>query len=122
MPALLVPADATVPVQLIDLAEGDSSYTALRTAIGGYLEVQAHQEGDLWLHDEGRLIDLPINVRINHWMLNDAALAHQQQVGESMVIYGDVVITGPPDRDGTKLLWTRNSSTTSRTWSSAPMP
>src|SRR4051794_11404964 len=46
------------------------------------------------------LIDLPINVRVNQWMLNDSTQAHEQRVGGSMVIYGDVGTTEPPDRHG----------------------
>ena len=100
IPALLVPADPGIPVRIIDLSEGKSSLAVLQKAVGGAVEVQAHDEGDLWLNDEGRLIDLPINVRVNHWMVNDSTRARHHHVGESLVMYGDVVITGPPDHHG----------------------
>lgn len=100
MAALLVPADPESAAKVIDLSDRESTLSALQEAVGGDVEVQDHDEGDIWINDMGRLIDLPINVRANHWMLNDSTKAHEGRVGESMVMYGDVVITGPPDRDG----------------------
>jgi hypothetical protein len=100
MPALLVPADPSQPVKVIDLKAGGSHLDVLQEAIGGTIAVQEHVEGDIWLHDEGRIINLPINVRVNHWMINTSHLAHQHLVNEMLIIYGDVVITGPVDRQG----------------------
>jgi hypothetical protein len=37
---------------------------------------------------------------VTNWVLNDSALAKQGRAWEGAVIYGDVVITGPPDREG----------------------
>lgn len=48
----------------------------------------------------GRLIDLAINIRVNHWALNESTASRQGEVGESTMVYGDVVMTGPPDVEG----------------------
>jgi hypothetical protein len=100
IPVLFVPADPDIPIRILTLPNPEAGFDILQQAVGGNFEVQAHDEGDIWLNDEGRLLDLPINVRINHWMLNDSALAREHQVGESLVMYGDVVVTGPPDENG----------------------
>lgn len=100
MKGLVIPADVDQPVRVIDLAAGDGSLANLQREVGGYVEAQAHREGDIWLHDEGRLIDLPVNPRINHWMLKDSQRAKAGQVAEQMVMYGDVVFTGPADAKG----------------------
>lgn len=100
MRALLIPADPTKPVSVIDLNAGPGSLKNLQGAVGGYVEVQAHAEGDLWLNEEGRLIDLPINVRANRFLLSDSQLAKEHEVSERGIMYGDVVMTGPPDREG----------------------
>lgn len=98
--ALLIPADVNQPVQVIDLNAGPGELPNLQAAVGGLVDVQAHPEGDLWCNDSGRICGLPVNVRVGAWMLNQSASAAAGRVGESMVIYGDVVMTGPPDRNG----------------------
>jgi hypothetical protein len=98
--ALLIPADVTRPALVIDLTAGRGELGNLQAAVGGLVEVQAHPEGDLWCNDSGRIDGLPVNVRVNVWMLNESAAAKASRVAEGMVIYGDVVVTGPPDRDG----------------------
>jgi hypothetical protein len=39
-----------------------------------------------------------VNVRISHFVLNDSTMAKEGRAWEGAVIYGDVVITGPPQR------------------------
>lgn len=98
---LLIPVDPTKPVSLVDLSrDADDSTGALQRLVGGRIDVQAHDEGDFWLNDDGRLIDLAINVRVNHWVLNESTAARQGEVGEFTMVYGDVVMTGPPDAEG----------------------
>lgn len=100
MRALVVPADPSQPVREIDLNAGEGSLRNLQQAVGGYVDVQAHAEGDIWVHDEGRIIDLPVNVRVSHWVLNESEASKQGTVGEWSVLYGDAVITGRPDAEG----------------------
>jgi hypothetical protein len=100
MDALVIPADPAEQVRLIDLDAGDGSLANLQKAVGGFVEVQAHSEGDIWLNDEGRINDSRVNIRASHWVLNDSAMSREGRVGEWSVLYGDVVVTGPPDREG----------------------
>ena len=100
MDALVVPADPQKAVKVIDLNAGDGSYANLRKEIGGTLDVVEHAEGDIWIHDTGRIDGHPINVRVSHWVLNTSQLAHEGRAGEWSVIFGDCVITGGPDREG----------------------
>lgn len=100
MKGLVIPADVTQPVRVIDLNAGDGSLANLQREVGGYVDVQAHDVGDIWVNDEGRLIDLPVNPRINHWLLNESDWAKQGVVSERQVLYGDVVFTGRPDAQG----------------------
>jgi hypothetical protein len=100
MDALVVPADPTEPVRVIDLDSGAGQLDNLQKAVGGFVEVQANSERDLWIHDEGRINDSPVNVRASHWVLNDSQMAKEGRAGEWSVLYGDVVVTGPPDREG----------------------
>jgi hypothetical protein len=100
MKGLVIPADVTQPVRVIDLHSGDGSLTNLQRDVGGYVDVQAHDVGDIWVNDEGRLIDLPVNPRVNYWLLNESDWAKQGIVSERQVLYGDVVFTGRPDARG----------------------
>ena len=97
---LVVPADVDQAPRVIDLNDGDGTVANLQREVGRLLEVQAHPEADFWLHDEGRLIDLPINVRVNHWLLHDSTRAREGVVTEGWIIYGDAVVTGPADATG----------------------
>src|SRR6266576_3151170 len=76
MDALVIPADVSRPIKVIDLV--------------------AHRECDIWIHGKGRINGSPVNVRASHWVLNASEKAQQGRVGEWSVLYGDVVITGPP--------------------------
>jgi hypothetical protein len=76
------------------------SLANLQQNVGGLIDVVAHREGDFWINDEGRINGSPVNVRVTNWVLNDSALAKQGRAGEWSVIFGDVVITGGPDREG----------------------
>lgn len=100
MKALIIPADPSEPCRVVNLAAGARQLANLQDAVGGYVDVQAHDECDIWVNDEGRLIDLPVNVRVSHWMLNESERAKRGEVGESMVMYGDAVLTGPADSEG----------------------
>lgn len=100
MDALVVPADPKEPVRVIDLNAGEGSLDNLQKAVGGLVDCVAHREGDLWINDEGRINGSPVNVRITHWVLNESAFAKEGHVGEWSVLYGDVVVTGGPDREG----------------------
>jgi hypothetical protein len=100
MNALIVPADPQERVRVVDLNSGDGSLANLQHAVGGLVDVVAHREGDIWINDEGRINDSPVNVRVTHWVLNDSAMAKEGQVGEWSVLYGDIAVTGPPDREG----------------------
>jgi hypothetical protein len=39
-------------------------------------------------------------VRVTHFVLNDSTMAKEGRAWEGAVIYGDVVISGGPDREG----------------------
>jgi hypothetical protein len=60
------------------------------------IDIVGHRECDLVINDEGRINDSPVNVRVTHWVLQDSTLAKEGRAYEWSVIYGDVVITGPP--------------------------
>lgn len=100
MKGLVIPADVNEPVRVIDLNAGDGSLANLQREVGGYVDVQAHDVGDIWLNDEGRLIDLPVNPRINYWLLHESDWAKQGLADERTIMYGDVVFTGRPDSEG----------------------
>jgi Domain of unknown function (DUF3846) len=96
MDALVVPADPKEPVRVIDLHAGGDEVRNLQREVGGVFDIVGHRECDLVINDTGRIDGSPVNVRISHWVLHDSALAKDGRAWEGAVIYGDVVITGPP--------------------------
>lgn len=97
--ALHIPADINQPVQLVEYELGESLGT-LQHLVGGLVDVQAHSEGDVWCHDESRIINLPVNPRVSYWMLRDSKIAKEGNASEWNVFYGEVVLTGPVDDKG----------------------
>lgn len=97
MDAVAVPADPQQPVRVIDLHAGDE-VTNLQRGVGGVFDIVGHRECDLVINDEGRINGSPVNVRVTHWVLQDSTMAKEGRAWEGAVIYGDVVITGPPQR------------------------
>jgi hypothetical protein len=98
MDALVVPADPQEPVRVIDLNAGGDQVKNLQKEVGGVFDIVGHRECDLVINDEGRINGSPVNVRISHFVLNDSTMAKEGRAWEGAVIYGDVVITGPPQR------------------------
>jgi Domain of unknown function (DUF3846) len=96
MDALVVPADPQEPVRVIDLDAGGDQVKNLQKEVGGVFDIVGHRECDLVINDEGRINGSPVNVRISHFVLNDSTMAKEGRAWEGAVIYGDVVITGPP--------------------------
>jgi hypothetical protein len=100
MDALVVPADPEEPLRVIDLNAGNDQLKNLQREVGGLIDIVEHKECDLVINDEGRINGSPVNVRVTHFVLNDSIMAKEGRAWEGAVIYGDVVITGGPDREG----------------------
>jgi Domain of unknown function (DUF3846) len=96
MDALAVPADPQQPVRVIDLDAGGDQVKNLQKEVGGVFDIVGHRECDLVINDEGRINGSPVNLRVTHWILQDSTMANEGRAWEGAVIYGDVVITGPP--------------------------
>ena len=96
MDAPVVPADPQQPVRVIDLNAGGDQLKNLQREVGGLIDIVGHKECDLVINDEGRINDSAVNVRVTHWILQDSTMAKEARAWEGAVIYGDVVITGPP--------------------------
>ena len=96
MDALVVPADPREPVRVIDLDAGGDQVRNLQSELGGVFDIVGHKECDLVINDEGRINGSPANVRVTHWILQDSTMAKEGRAWEGAVIYGDGVITGPP--------------------------
>lgn len=73
--------------QVLDLPK-DDSYEIIKEAVGGWLDTVSNENGSIvgYLHDEGLLIGLPVNVV--------ATLLFQ------MPLVGDMVLVGGLDKDG----------------------
>lgn len=91
MKALTVTTDGTVTENIFD---NDTAYQTIRDGVGGYIEaVTIDFDITMWVHEEGKLLDLPHN--------KFAQQAWNRTHGEfSDYIVGDVVFTGGSDDEG----------------------
>jgi hypothetical protein len=82
---------------LIDLTADSNELLTLQMAVGGLIEAKT-LEGDytLFMNEEGKLMQLPINERATEiWLANFPNFPD--------VIVGDVVIAGGTDEEGEQL-------------------
>ncbi len=69
------------------------TYQFLSESVGGLIQgVSLSDKVDMWLNEEGKIIDLPYN--------HIATVAWASVFGETDIIVGDVVFTGGVDEDG----------------------
>jgi primosomal replication protein N len=54
---------------------------------------------DLVINEEGRINGSPVNVRVTHFVLHHSTMPKEGRAWEGAVIYGDVMITGGPERE-----------------------
>lgn len=87
--ALRVNTDFTTEV--LDLSSNE--YEQLRDSVGGLIQAVDLRQGlTIWVNEEGKLIDLPVNVIGTHlW---------EKSFGMTDVILGDCVFTGNSDDEG----------------------
>ena len=88
---ITIPANEAQPVTPSD-SPGDLA--ALQAAVGGYIEAVGTGNICLWLDEEGKLKNRPVNTRATK-------LAHRMKaISRHDVIVGDAVITGFNDDTG----------------------
>lgn len=90
--ALRVNTDFTTEV--LDLSSNE--YEQLRDTVGGLIQAVDLRQGlTIWVNEEGKLIDLPVNVIGTHlW---------EKSFGMTDVIVGNCVFTGNADDEGETL-------------------
>ena len=95
---VLIPADEEIPIELIEIEQGD--YKAYQQRIQGPFDCVNldRPPATLFVHDEGKLIGLPLNRRatLMTWCHNDRYRGMD-------FIAGDCVLAGQPDDEGETL-------------------
>lgn len=91
---IVIPADVDVPISTIEFERGD--ITAIQQVVDGTFDVidTASHGASIWIHDEGKLIGRPFNLRAALYLWLDSVWRQQD------VLLGAVLFTGHPDRDG----------------------
>jgi hypothetical protein len=94
MKALLIPADPSRPVELIDISGRDH----LRTHVGGLPEAtQYDYDAIMFVSDTGRIDGQPIDMRATDYIRRDSEAARQGKmigIDPSYGLYGEVVVVG----------------------------
>lgn len=76
---------------------GEDAYKTLSSAVEGYIQpvYLPSKEVDMWVHEEGKIINLPIN--------SFGTELWEENYGFSDVILGNIIITGLTDDNGDTL-------------------
>lgn len=93
---VFIPYDEEQPIKVIDIPRGE--YTAIQAIIGGVfgvINIGRPTPSSIFIHDEGKIVGLPLNRRATMLLwASDSRWWHQD------VIMGDAFILGPPDDEG----------------------
>lgn len=92
---IIVPADPDSDITQVVFERGDLEY--MQRVVGGYVEAtdMPRVKATIWSNDEGAIIKLPVNVRASEFLYKFAP----EHEGHN-IMFGDVLITGLPDKDG----------------------
>lgn len=69
---IVIPADTETPISTVEFERGDIS--VIQNVVGGYfgvIDTTPHQSS-IWIHDEGKLIGLPVNLRATLYVWLDS--------------------------------------------------
>lgn len=91
--AIVIPVEGDVEKVSFDRKD---ELNVLQEAVGGWIEaVDTGANGTMWVNEEGKLMNLPINKRATYlwWTLVPAARGRD-------MLCGDVVVTGGIDHTG----------------------
>ena len=90
MKAAVIKADLSC--SMIDFEQGESAQIIRDTVDGLYDCISLSSDRDMWINDEGKILELPLNVMAT-------AMFHKAFQTDDYIA-GDVVITGGVDKDG----------------------
>lgn len=93
---IVVPHDEEQQLQLVEIEQGN--YRDIQSHVGGtfdVIDIQRPTLTSVFIHDEGKIIGLPLNRRAT--MLLWASDAKWRGYD---IIVGDALILGPPDEEG----------------------
>jgi hypothetical protein len=100
---IVIPADQVAPCQLVELPnDHHAERAALEALVGGPVErVRYDVDAQLYVHQEGALLLLPVNPRATAHAMRDSEAARRIAEGVGPAarpydLHGDVVLVGTP--------------------------
>lgn len=90
---IIIPADSSAGTTIRQCTFADS-YTVMRDTVGGFIELVSLRLADMFINEEGKLYDLPVNPRATRLAWTDRAISFDD------VIVGDVIVFGKANADG----------------------
>ena len=93
MKAAIIKTDLSC--SMIDFEQGESAQMIRDTVDGYYDCISLSRDRDMWINDEGKILELPFNAMAT-------AMFHKAFQTDDYIA-GDVVITGGVDKDGNTL-------------------
>jgi len=60
----------------------------MQKAVGGYIELVSLQRADMFINEEGKLLDLPVNVRATILAWKDGAISEHDVINGNSIMFG----------------------------------
>ena len=86
MKALIVKVDGTVTVEDMDI----NNHEAMNAVVGGWIEKVDVGKGFMYVNEEGKLRNLPLNPRMTRWCLEGGHIRPDDFIVGNCVIVGDL--------------------------------
>jgi hypothetical protein len=84
---LVIPARLAEPTFI---GQCPTSFTLpfMQKAVGGYIELVSLRLADMFINEEGKLQDLPVNVRATHLAWHNKAIAIDDVINGNSILFG----------------------------------
>jgi hypothetical protein len=86
MKALIVKVDGTAKVEDIEI----NNHEAINAVVGGWIEMVNVGKGFMYVNEEGKLNNLPLNPRMTKWCLQGGHIHPDDFIVGNCVIVGDI--------------------------------
>ena len=90
---LIIPAQPTASTIIRQCTFADA-YEVMRGTVGGYIELVSLKMADMYINEDGKLHDLPVNSRATQLAWVDSAIHYDD------TIVGDVIVFGKANQVG----------------------
>ena len=84
---LVIPADQSLPT-VIRQCTFAGAYEVMRNTVGGYIELVSLKLADMFINEDGKLYELPVNPRATQLAWVDKAISYDDVIVGEAIVFG----------------------------------